>query len=142
MDLFSVVKLAKPTQVTVGVRPLREGEQPILEATAGRLLELAQEESSGGAQPVVNATPVQTVPAQVVAEPDPVRTESSDSVRILKVDTNSEDENQGAKRKAADDHGEGTSKRRRHTIIVDESADEEVSATFTAHDAAETSPPT
>ena len=46
MDLFAVVKLTKPSQVTVGVRPLREGELPILEATAGRLLEPAQEESS------------------------------------------------------------------------------------------------
>ena len=40
------------------MRPLREGEEPILQATAGRLLELAQEESSEGTQPVVNATPV------------------------------------------------------------------------------------
>lgn len=123
------------------VRPLREGEQPILEATAGRLLELAQEEFSEGAQPVVNATPVQTVPAQVVAEPEPMRTESSDSVRILKVDTNSEDEHQGAKRKAADDHGEGTSKRRRHTIVVDESTDEEASLSVAAQENAETSLP-
>lgn len=45
MDLFAVVKLAKPAQVAVGVRPLREGEQPILEATAGRLLELAHVEN-------------------------------------------------------------------------------------------------
>ena len=66
MDLFAVVKLIKPTQVTVGVRPLREGEVPILEATSGRLLELAREESSNASQPIVNATPVQTVPAQGV----------------------------------------------------------------------------
>ena len=37
MDLFAVVKLEKPKQVTVGVRPLRENEQPLLEATAGHL---------------------------------------------------------------------------------------------------------
>ena len=41
MDLFSVVKLVKPTQVIVGVRPLREGETQILEATAGRTIEYA-----------------------------------------------------------------------------------------------------
>lgn len=142
MDLFAVVKLTKPTQVTVGVRPLREGEEPILEATAGHLLEPAQEEFSDVAQPVVNATPVQTVPSQGVTGPEPVCTESSDSVGILKVDTDSEEERQGAKRKAADDGGEGTSKRRRHTIFVDESTDEEASISFAAHDAAETSPPT
>jgi hypothetical protein len=90
----------------------------------------------------VNATPVQTVPAQGVAAPESVRTESSDSVGILKVNTDSEEERQGAKLKAADDGGEGTSKRRRHTIIVDESADEEASTSFAAHDTAETSPPT
>lgn len=43
MDLFCVVKVSKPTQVTVGVRPLREGEAPILEAIAGRIMEYAQE---------------------------------------------------------------------------------------------------
>ena len=141
MDLFGVVKLTKPTQVTVGVRPLREGEVPILEATAGRLLEPAQEESSDVAQPGLNATPVQTVPAQVVRTPEPVRTESSEGVGILKVDTDSEGEHQGAKRKAADDGGEGTSKRRRHVITVDESTDEEASQSVTAHDTAETSSP-
>ena len=35
MDLFVVVRLAKPLQVIVGVRPLREGEVPVLEAAAG-----------------------------------------------------------------------------------------------------------
>ena len=111
-----------------------------MQATVGRLLELAQEESSEGVQPVVNVTPVQTVPAQGVVEPEAVLAESSDSVRILRVDTDSEVEHQGAKRKAADDCGEATSKRMRHTILVEESADEEVSASLTAHDAAETSP--
>ena len=70
---------------------------------------------------------MQTVPAQGVVGPKPARTESSDSVGILKVDTDSEEECQGAKRKASDDGGEGTSKRRRHTIIVDEFTDEEAS---------------
>ena len=37
MDLFAFVKLKEPKRVTVGVRPLREGEQPILEATTGHL---------------------------------------------------------------------------------------------------------
>ena len=58
MDLYDVVRLKKPMQVTVGVRPLREGEVPVLEASAGRLLELAREESSDASQPIVRATPV------------------------------------------------------------------------------------
>ena len=37
MDLFDFVKLKEPKRATVGVRPLREGEQPILEATSGHL---------------------------------------------------------------------------------------------------------
>ena len=77
-----------------------------------------------------------------MAAPEPVRTESSDSDGILKVDTDSKEECQGAKRKAADDGGEGTSKRRRHIITVDESTDEEASQFVDAHDTAETSSPT
>ena len=50
MDLFSVVRLASPKQVTVGVRPLREGEAPILEATAGRTMEFVQEEPENAPQ--------------------------------------------------------------------------------------------
>ena len=127
MDLFGVVKLAKPTQVTVGVRPLREAEVPILEATAGRILEPAQEELADVAKPLLNATPVQTVPAQEVPNPEPARTEFSESVGIFKVDTDSEETSQGGKRKASVDGGEGTSKRRCHVITVDGSTDEEAS---------------
>ena len=90
MDLFGMVKLTKPTQVTVGVRPLREGEVPVLEATAGHLFEPVQEESSDVAQPLLNATPVQIVPAQGVPVFEPARTESSRGVGILRVDTDSE----------------------------------------------------
>ena len=73
--------------------------------------------------------------------PEPARTESSDSAGILKVDTDSEEECQGAKHKAADDGGEGTSKHRRHVITVDESTDEEASPFVTVCDTAETSSP-
>ena len=100
-----------------------------------------QEESSDVSQPLVNATPVQTVPAQGVPASETARTESSKGVGILKVDTESEEEHQGAKHKAADDGGEGTSKRRRHFISVDESTDEEASPFVTARDTAETSSP-
>ena len=55
------------------------------------------------------------------------------------MDTDSEKERQSVKRKAVDD-GEGTSKRRRHTIIVDESTDEETSASVAAQKEAQASP--
>lgn len=89
----------------------------------------------------MNATLVQTVPAQGVVVPELVRAESPASVGVLQVDNDFEEERQGAKRKAADDGGEGTSKRRHHTIVVDESTDEETSLSVAAKEIAETSPP-
>ncbi|GJZ21797.1 hypothetical protein Tco_0558836 [Tanacetum coccineum] len=47
MDLFSVVHLSKPKLVTEGVRPLRDGEEPLLESTAGRTMELVLEQPCG-----------------------------------------------------------------------------------------------
>ena len=77
MDLFSVVKLARPTQVTVGVRPLREGEAPILDATAGRIMEFAQEEPEHASPVVLEATLVRSVSTQRVQSPEQSRTVSS-----------------------------------------------------------------
>ena len=42
MGLFTVVHLERPKLVTVGVRPLREGETPVMEAIAGRTMKLDQ----------------------------------------------------------------------------------------------------
>ena len=60
MDLFVVVQLADPKSVTVDVHNLRAGETPILEATAGRVIELALEEevSDEGPHIPINATPI------------------------------------------------------------------------------------
>ena len=111
MDLFSVVKLAKPTQVTVGVRPLRDGETPILEATAGRTMELTQEEPGNASPGVLDATPVHRVPSQRLPHPELSRTDSSESMGILKADSEPEEASQGVKRKkASGDGGAGTSK--------------------------------
>jgi hypothetical protein len=77
MDLFSVVKLAKPALVNVGVHPLRDGETPILEDTAGRTMELAQEEPANAMQSPLEATPVHSVPIQALQSPEPSRTDSS-----------------------------------------------------------------
>ena len=56
MDLFSVMKLEAPQRVTVGVRPLRSGETLILQATAGRVVDLVIPETDSSP---VAAPPVQ-----------------------------------------------------------------------------------
>ena len=142
MDLFSVVKLAKPTLVTVGVRPLRDGETPILEATAGRTMEYAQEELANASTPLLEATPVRSVPSQQVPSPELSRTDSSEGMGILKADSDQEEASQGVKRKkVSGGDGAGTSKRRRHIITVDVSSEEDVSPSVTAWDTAVTSSP-
>ena len=81
------MKLAKPTQVTVRVRPLRDGETPILEATAGRTMEFVQEEPANASPVVLEATPVRSVPTQRVQSPEPSRTDSSESMGIFKAES-------------------------------------------------------
>ena len=77
MDLFRVVRLEKPKQVIVGVRPLRDGEEPILQATAGRTMAIAQGEPEGTDETVeipvgvTMATPLRSFPgpdAQIPVE--------------------------------------------------------------------------
>jgi hypothetical protein len=54
MDQFGVVRLAEPKRVVVGHRPLGVGETPILQATAGRVMELSlEEEHSGETSPLI-----------------------------------------------------------------------------------------
>ncbi|GJW54900.1 hypothetical protein Tco_0098985 [Tanacetum coccineum] len=57
MDLFSMVHLSKPKQVTEGVRPLRDGEEPLLESTAGRTMELVLEQPEVESTDVLAPTP-------------------------------------------------------------------------------------
>ena len=142
MDLFSVVKLAKPTLVTVGVRPLRDDETPILETTAGRTMELAQEEPGNASPGVLEATSVRSIPSQEMQSPEHSRTDSSEGMGILKADSEPEEASQGVKRKkASGDGGAGTSKRRRHIITVDVSSEEDASPSTAAQDTTETPPP-
>lgn len=119
MDLFVVVKLEKPKQVTVGVRPLRENEQPLLDATVGHLTVLgtAGHEDS----PPLLVTPVQSVaPTMEPAHVEELHTESSDNVEVLKPEVVA----QNLKRKG-EVGGSGTSKRRRHQIADEESSAED-----------------
>ena len=140
MDLFAVVKLEKPKQVTVGVRPLRENEQPLLEATQGHLTvlgDVGHEDS-----PPLQVTPVQSVaPTVETAHVEEVHSESSDSVEILKPEEVLKEEvAQNLKRKG-EAGSSGTSKRRRHLIgDAESSAEEETSAPGADKKAAEASP--
>ena len=135
-----MVKLEKPKQVTVGVRPLREGEEPILEATAGHTTVLAQAGPEDSPPVAALITHVQSVPPS--GEQSPVveesHTESSNSVEILEPAVSA----QGVKRKGASGgYGAGTSKRRRHLIADEESsAAKDVSATNEDKDGFQSSP--
>ena len=110
--------------MTVVVRPLREGETPIIEATVGRTMKFIQEDLEESPPVALQVTPVQSVPQS--REQSPVasksHTESSDSVRIIELEGTS----QGVKRKGTSGgYGAGTSKRRRHLIADEESSAEE-----------------
>ncbi|GJU07091.1 hypothetical protein Tco_1123521 [Tanacetum coccineum] len=105
MDLFSVVHLSKPKLVTEGVRPLRDGEEPLLESTAGRTMELVLE------QPEVESTDV--------LAPIPLRSVPGAESEAGEVDS-------GLKRKrATSDDGAGTSKRVRYVSLGGSTSTEE-----------------
>ena len=138
MDLFAVVKLDRPKQVTIGVRPLREGERPLLEATEGRLTvlpEVVQEDT-----PPLQVTPVQSVAPEVEVAHEEAHSGSSDSIRILKPEEVLKEEvAQNVKRKG-DAGCSGTRKRRRHIVGDAESNAEETSTSGAGKKAAEASP--
>ena len=133
MDLFAFVKLKEPKRATVGVRPLREGEQPILEATSGHLTVFGTVSSPPA--PVL-VPPVQSVaPAEEDAHVEEAHDTSSESVEILEVVARD--------LKCKGEAGSsGTTKRRRH-VIADEgsSAEDEVAADSAGKDVAGGSPP-
>ena len=131
MDLFAVVKLDKPKQVTIGVRPLRGDEQPLLEATEGRLTVIPETVHEG-------TPPLQVTPVQSVA-PEETYSGSSDSIQILKSeDVLKEEVAQNIKRKG-DVGCSGTRKRRRH-VVGDAESNAEETSTSGVKRAAEASP--
>nr|GEW70161.1 hypothetical protein [Tanacetum cinerariifolium] len=120
MDLFSVVHLSKPKLVTEGVRPLRDGEEPLLEATAGRTMELLLEQPKDEDTAILEPTPLQ-------------------AAGITRVESETEEVNSGLKRKrATSGEGTGSSKRVRHVILGDSASTEgeamDVSPTTAAKD--------
>ncbi|GJT36417.1 hypothetical protein Tco_0926836 [Tanacetum coccineum] len=141
MDLFSVVHLSKPKQVTEGVRPLRDGEEPLLESTAGRTMELVLEQPEIESTDVLAPTPLRSVPSVTVEPPMPDATSigSSEDADVAEVDS-------GLKRKrATGDDGAGPSKRVRHLSLgLSTSTEEEssgASPTLAAKEVTETPPP-
>ncbi|GJR82806.1 hypothetical protein Tco_0153591 [Tanacetum coccineum] len=141
MDLFSVVHLSKPKQVTEGVRPLRDGEEPLLESTAGRTMELVLEQPEIESTDVLAPTPLRSVPSVTVEPPMPDATSigSSEDADVAEVDS-------GLKRKrATGDDGAGPSKRVRHLSLgLSTSTEEEssgASPTLAAKEETETPPP-
>lgn len=115
-----MVRLAEPKGVTVGQRPLRAGEVPILQATAGRVMELnLGEEGSGETPPpILDVTPINVVGHAVQAQgaqPDAEKSiaESSESVEITKVVNAPEEGNRGEKRKEPMSGGDGATSSRR-----------------------------
>ncbi|GJY58900.1 hypothetical protein Tco_0458792 [Tanacetum coccineum] len=141
MDLFSVVHLSKPKQVTEGVRPLRDGEEPLLESTVGRTMELVLEQPEFESTDVLAPTPLRSVPSATVEPPKPDATSvgSSEDADVVEVDS-------GLKRKrATGDDGAGPSKRVRHVSLgLSTSTEEETPdapPTLAAKEVTETPPP-
>nr|GEU45269.1 hypothetical protein [Tanacetum cinerariifolium] len=62
--------LEKPKLVTEGVRPLRDGEEPLLEATAGRTIELVLEQLEDENTAVLEPTPLCSVSDANVDPPE------------------------------------------------------------------------
>ncbi|GJX10545.1 hypothetical protein Tco_0200404 [Tanacetum coccineum] len=139
MDLFSVVHLSKPKQVTEGVRPLRDGEEPLLESTAGRTMELVLEQPEVESTDVLAPTPLRSVPSATVEPPRPDATSvgSSEDADVAEVDS-------GLKRKrATGDDGAGPSKRVRYVSLSTSTEEEtpDASPTLAAKEVTETPPP-
>lgn len=136
MDLFAVVKVEKPKQLTIGVRPRRENEQPLLEAAAGRLTVFAA--AGPEDSPPLLVTPVLSVaPVVEPAHVEEVQAASSDSVEILRPEVVA----QNLKRKG-EASSSGTSKRWRHVVSDEESsAGDEMVAAGVGKETAEASPP-
>ena len=136
MDLFALVKLEKPKQVTIGVRPRRENEQPLLEAAAGCLTVFAA--AGPEDSPPLQVTPVQSVaPTVEPAHVEEAQATSSDSVEILRPEVVAK--NLKHKGEAG---SSGTSKRRHHVISDEESsAEDETVAAGAGKETGEASPP-
>ena len=135
MDLFRVVRVEKPLEVTVGHRQLAEGEVPVLEATAGHTMDLVVEEPEDSPSVAQHAIPEQMIAPtegpvlepveEPVQEPDvESRAASSSSVREVE----NPEVSMGKKMAASGGDDEGTSRKRRLISTGDSSEEAENSA--------------
>ncbi|GJX97016.1 hypothetical protein Tco_0352814 [Tanacetum coccineum] len=132
MDLFSVVHLNKPKLVTEGVRPLRDGEEPLLESTAGRTMELVLEQPEVEGTDVLAPIPLRSVPGATAEPPRPDATSvgSSEDADVAGAESEAEEVDSGLKRKrGTSDDGAGTSKRVRYVSLGGSTSTEEVTET-------------
>ena len=150
-----MVRLAEPKVVNVRQCPLRVGELPILQATAGRVIGLNLEEDSGETSPLIlDVAPVNVAGPAVQAQGaqpnvEKATTESSESVEITRVVTAPEGANRGEKRKEpmSGDDGASSSRGKRRvggtaTSPSKEESDEEGVAPSNAEkDVTESLPP-
>ncbi|GJZ44905.1 hypothetical protein Tco_0592501 [Tanacetum coccineum] len=144
MDLFSVVHLSKPKLVTEGVRPLRDGEEPLLESTAGRTMELVLEQPEVESTDVLAPTPLRSVPGATVEPPrlDATSVGSSEDADVAGAESEAGEVDSGLKRKrATSDDGAGTSKRVRHVSLGGSTSTEEETPDAPPTLAAKESPP-
>ncbi|GJU08428.1 hypothetical protein Tco_1455552 [Tanacetum coccineum] len=119
----------------------RDGEEPLLESTAGRTMELVLEQPEAESTDVLAPTPLRSVPGAIVEppRPDAASVGSSEDADVAEVDS-------GLKRKrATGDDGAGPSKRVRHVSLgLSTSTEEETpdaSPTLAAKEVIETPPP-
>ncbi|GJX30156.1 gypsy type transposase [Tanacetum coccineum] len=144
MDLFSVVHLSKPKLVTEGVRPLRDGEEPLLESTAGRTMELVLEQPEVESTDVLAPTPLRSVPGATVEPPrlDATSVGSSEDADVAGAENEAGEVDSGLKRKrATSDDGAGTSKRVRHVSLGGSTSTPDAPPTLAAKEVTETPPP-
>ncbi|GKC11287.1 hypothetical protein Tco_1008069 [Tanacetum coccineum] len=132
MDLFSVVHLSKPKLVTEGVHLLRDGEEPLLESTAGRTMELVLEQPEGESTDVLAPIPLRSVPGATAEPPRPDATSvgSSEDADVTGAESEAEEVDSGLKRKrGTSDDGAGTSKRVRYVSLGGSTLTEEETET-------------
>ncbi|GKG42877.1 hypothetical protein Tco_0479561, partial [Tanacetum coccineum] len=114
MDLFSVVHLSNPKLVTQGVRPLREGEEPMLESTAGCTMELVLEQPEDDSTGVLAPTPLRSIPGATGEPPvlDVTSVGSFEDADVIGAESETREVDSRLKRKrVTNEDGAGTSKR-------------------------------
>ncbi|GJV51941.1 gypsy type transposase [Tanacetum coccineum] len=143
-----IVLIPRPKLVTEGVRPLRDGEEPMLESTAGRTMELVLEQPEVESTDVLAPTPLRSVPGATVEPPrlDATSVGSSEDADVAGAESEAGEVDSGLKRKrATSDDGAGTSKRVRHVSLGGSTSTEEETPdappTLAAKEVTETPPP-